>query len=35
MSRDDIIDGRPPYWRHFFRTARDVLMQITLENGQK
>jgi hypothetical protein len=21
-SRDDVIDGRPPYWRYFFRAAR-------------
>jgi hypothetical protein len=27
MSRDDVIDGRPPYWRYFF-----VLMEIMLEN---
>jgi hypothetical protein len=31
-SRDDVIDGRPPYWRYFLRA---VLMEITLENGQK
>jgi hypothetical protein len=31
-SRDDVIDGRPPYWRYFFRAARDVLIEITLEN---
>jgi hypothetical protein len=23
-SRDDVIDGRPPYWRYFVRAARDV-----------
>jgi hypothetical protein len=34
-SRNDVIDGRPPYWRYFFRAARDVLMEIMLENGQK
>jgi Fic family protein len=34
-SRDDVIDGRPPYWRYFFRATRDVLMEITLENGRK
>jgi hypothetical protein len=33
-SRDDVIDGRPPYWRYFFRAARVVLMEITLENGR-
>jgi hypothetical protein len=31
-SRDDVIDGRPPYWKYFFRAARDALMEITLEN---
>jgi hypothetical protein len=35
MSRDDVIDGCPPYWRYFFCAARDVLMEITLENGRK
>jgi hypothetical protein len=34
-SRDDVIVGRPPYWRYFVRAARDVLMEITLENGRK
>jgi hypothetical protein len=34
-SRDDVIDGRPPYWRYFYRAAGDVLMEITLENGRK
>jgi hypothetical protein len=34
-SRDDVIDGRPPYWRYFFRAARVVLIEITLENGRK
>jgi hypothetical protein len=29
------VDGRPPYWRYFFRAARVVLMEITLENGRK
>jgi hypothetical protein len=32
MSRDDAMDGRPPY---FFRAAREVLwIKVTLENGQ-
>jgi hypothetical protein len=35
MSHDDVIDGRPPCWRYFFRAAWDVLMEITLENGRK
>jgi hypothetical protein len=26
-SRDNVIDGRPPYWRYFFRAAPDVLME--------
>jgi hypothetical protein len=33
-TRDDVIDGRPPYWGYFFRAARDVLMEITLQNGR-
>jgi hypothetical protein len=32
-SCDDVIDGRPPYWRYFVRAAQDVLFEITLENG--
>jgi hypothetical protein len=34
-SRDDVIDGCPPCWRYFFRAARVVLMEITLEIGRK
>jgi hypothetical protein len=34
-SRDDVIDVRPPYWRYFFRAARDILIEITLENWRK
>jgi hypothetical protein len=27
-SRDDVIDGCPPYWRYFFHAAQDVLIEI-------
>jgi hypothetical protein len=34
MSRD-VIDGRPPYWRYFFRAARDVLMDNNVRKRTK